>query len=173
MSVKNTDVMPYIRAQLTPDMKTLFDVGCGRPYLGFGAEEDMLLSLFEGWGIKAIDAWPEAIEWRKENGPPGEYWCADGADIEVPKSDVCMIHHVIEHMPKDAGLQLLEKLEAASKKLTIVGAPDGWFGDHVDIAHKTGNIHNQHLSTWTSDEMRERGYEVHQIEHVFIAFRKW
>ena len=154
----------YLRSEIFKD---------GKPYLGFVAEEDMLLSIFDGWQIKAIDIWPEAIEWRKANGPPGEYWCADGAAVDVPISDVCMIHHAIEHMPKDAGLHLLNKLERASQKLTIVGAPDGWFGDHIEIAQKTNNIHNQHLSAWTSDEMKARGYEVCQIEHVFIAFRSW
>ncbi len=55
------------------DAKTVLDVGCSMLQDGNPKSEDMLFSVFEGTEITAIDAFPDCVEWRKRNGPPGNY----------------------------------------------------------------------------------------------------
>lgn len=170
-SVRNSDLFDSITARLTPDMKSVLDVGCGTAESG----ED-LLALFPGWDIHGIDIWPDVIEWRLRHGPPGAYRTADAALANIPVTDVAVAHHVIEHMPKQGGLRLLERLEKHARKLVIVGAPHGWFGDNAHIAQATGNPFNRHVSTWTPDDLVSRGYEVEHFGRgcsnpCFLAFK--
>jgi hypothetical protein len=63
----------------------------------------------------------------------------------------------IEHLSKDDGLKLLDKIETLAKKLVIFETPNGF----VHQGPVDGNIYQVHLSGWKPSEFKKRGYKVY------------
>ena len=68
--------------------------------------------------------------------------------------DACVALDLIEHLPKDDGWQLLDDLEHCATQRVVIFTPNGFLPQHGhdDL--------QEHLSGWTPDEMRRRGYNV-------------
>jgi len=77
-------------------------------------------------------------------------------DFKEKSFDAVIMIEVLEHLDKNTGDKLLKKIEKWAKKKVIVTTPNGF------VAQKSldSNPLQQHLSGWTAQEMRNRGYSV-------------
>lgn len=72
-----------------------------------------------------------------------------------PEFDLVVACEILEHLPRDAGEQLLARLEEGTEKV-IVSTPNG-----RDLRGPIGgNPAEAHLSVWNVADFKTRGYEV-------------
>jgi hypothetical protein len=75
-----------------------------------------------------------------------------GRDVQM----VTMLH-VIEHVPKRLGDDLLDRAERLSNRFVVVETPNGFQPQGPEY----GNEAQRHLSGWFPQDFRGRGYDVH------------
>lgn len=132
--------------------KSLLDVGCGKdsPIANFSKKIRSV----------GVDAFLPAIEESREKGIHDDYCNIDVLDIDKnfrsDSFDCVLASDLIEHLEKDEGDLLIEKMEKLAQKKVIIFTPNGFLpqGELED------NSWQVHKSGWYVDEMRERGYEV-------------
>lgn len=91
--------------------------------------------------------------------------------------DYVVLLDVLEHLNKKSGRQLLLDLENVARKAVIISTPNGYV--HQDAIDN--NPWQRHLSGWTYNEMRSRGYGVYGIngykhlrtELAEMKFKPW
>jgi hypothetical protein len=67
--------------------------------------------------------------------------------------------HCIEHLQKEDGIKLLDMMERLSGKLVIIETPNGF----VHQSPTRDNPWQEHLSGWTINDFRSRGFKVRGI----------
>ena len=176
VSPRNSDFIPYIQKCLRPEISTVLDIGCGKLWDGNPPTEDYLLSVFSSPRVRVtgIDIFPECIEWRKENGLPGEYICMDALSATKlgRKFDLVICHHVIEHFDKEVSRQFVREIENLATKQIIIGAPVGFTNtDYAVSLH--GNENERHRCGWTPDEFISLGFNlVYIYAGAFLVEKK-
>lgn len=82
------------------------------------------------------------------------------------KFEVIALLDVLEHLTKTDGNILLQRLESWDNQKIVIWTPDGFLEqDEYD-----GNPYMKHLSGWTAEEMRQRGYRVDKINrHIWCV----
>lgn len=63
---------------------------------------------------------------------------------------------VIEHVDQEAGEQLIRSMERIARSKVVIFTPNGFLPQRP----YESNPFQEHLSGWTADEMRSRGYRV-------------
>lgn len=135
------------------DAQSLLDVGCGTdsPVRYISKRPERLVG---------VDGFQPSIDESNKKNIHDDYVCANLLDIDKhfdQNSYECvMALDVIEHFQKEKGLELLEKLESLASKHVIIFTPNGFLPQE----EHSGNILQKHISGWTVEEMRQRGYEV-------------
>jgi SAM-dependent methyltransferase len=173
VSPRNSDFIPHIRLCLRSDIATVLDIGCGKLWDGNPPSEDYLLTIFSSpkFCVTGIDIFPDCIDWRKENGPPGEYICMDALEAcnLGRRFDLVICHHVIEHFDKETSRRLVANIESLATKQIIIDAPVGF--TNTDYAVKLhGNEYERHKCGWTPDEFMAEGYSVvHAYAGAFLV----
>lgn len=74
-----------------------------------------------------------------------------------PRADVVTLFGVLEHLTRNAGLEILEKIEKLSDKFILIETPNGF----VPQGPEFGNPYQRHLSGWTPADFEAFGYQVH------------
>lgn len=173
-TARNGDNIPHIKGLVPPGAKSILDVGCGMLHDGNPPTEDILHALCIGkdYVVTGIDLSPECVRWRKNNGPHGEYMVMDARDVHTLRKrfDIVILHHVIEHLPKDDGRILLDTLEGMYGDLLVVATPTGFVDTEYNV-RLHGNKLERHVSGWEIAEFRDRGYYIRQIKNQFLAFK--
>ncbi len=82
-----------------------------------------------------------------------------GVDFEEKSFDAVVLLDVIEHLPKEEGLGLLEKMERWAKQKVIVFTPNGFLRQ----GHYDENPLMEHRSGWTTAEFKSRGFRVRGV----------
>ena len=140
------------------DCKVAVDIGCGsRSHLS--AFRPKIVTI-------GIDAHPAAIDNAKKNQLHDHYIIADivktGVDEIIKQAegvggiDLVCLYEVIEHLPKSAGFEILERCERLTRKMVIVETPNGF----VEQGPEFGNEFQRHLSGWFIHDFEGRGYKV-------------
>jgi SAM-dependent methyltransferase len=70
--------------------------------------------------------------------------------------DLVTLYHVIEHIPKRRGYELLERCEELTRKFVVVATPNGFLPQGPEY----GNESQRHLSGWFSHDFEGLGYDV-------------
>jgi hypothetical protein len=176
-SPRNSDFIPYIQSCLRHDISTVLDIGCGKLWDGNPPSEDYLLTIFSSpkFHVTGIDIFSECVEWRRQNGPPGEYILMDALDAQKKlgrRFDLVICHHVIEHFDKETSLQFVKDIEKLATKQIIVGAPVGFTNtEYAVVLH--GNEYERHKCGWTTDEFSALGYDlIHNYAGAFLVEKK-
>lgn len=86
------------------------------------------------------------------------------------KFDLIIAHHVLEHMGKKESEEILQEIEKKAIKQVIIGAPIGFTNTEYAVS-----LHNNpfelHQCGWKPEEFEQRGYSIHIIKNVFLAFK--
>jgi len=122
----------------------------------------------------------EGIEWSDDclayiRSKGVEAIKADLTQIERVDSDVVTFFDTLEHLTKEAALELLEVVDA-KQIVMFIPVQDKYRGSGLDEllekqqAHQDNNEQmRQHLSLWTPEELEEMGYKVWYRENYFGA----
>jgi len=157
-------IKPLIKSQLpgsyyselkreVEDCNTLLDVGCG-------SDSPIRYLRKRCKSAVGVDGHLDSIIKSQLQGIHDEYCQINILDIDQrfpEKSFDCVLaSDVIEHLPKEQGLELIEKMEKISRDRVIIFTPNGFLSQS---AH-SGNPYQEHLSGWEVGEMRQLGYDV-------------
>ncbi|HEV2210478.1 MAG TPA: class I SAM-dependent methyltransferase [Verrucomicrobiae bacterium] len=130
--------------------QTVLDVGCGN---------SSPLKFVHGVQLVGMDGYAPALEEARKTGTHDEYVLGDvkkiGELLAGRKFDACIALDVIEHLEKADGWRMLESMERLATKRVVIFTPNGF----MPQKSKDGDL-QEHLSGWTADEMRSRGYRV-------------
>lgn len=90
-----------------------------------------------------------------------EYFLGNLFDLDAVTGafGAVIANDVIEHMDRDRGEALLEKMEYWSPKKIVVTTPNGW----LPQGEIEGNPFQHYLSAWRVDDFTARGYKVYGL----------
>lgn len=132
------------------DCSSVLDLGCGNA---------SPLRFVPHVHLTGVDGYPPAIEEAKKTGTHDEYFTTDvlaaGGLLRDRRFDACVALDVIEHLHKEDGWRMLDNMERMATRRVIIFTPNGFIpqqSQHGDL--------QEHLSGWTAEEMRARGYRV-------------
>lgn len=138
--------------KVTRDYATLLDVGCGKG--------SPVQYLHEGLYSVGVDIFEPALEMSKQHGIHNEYKKMNVLDIdqafEKDSFECVLASDLIEHLTKEEGLTLIDKMETIAQKRIIIFTPRGFV--HQD--EYEDNPWQEHKSGWEVAEMREKGYDI-------------
>ncbi len=130
--------------------KSVLDVGCGKI---------SPMRFLPSAHLVGFDGYAPDLEEARRNRTHNEYIRGDVRSLRElfpgRRFEACVALDVIEHLPKEEGWRMLEAMEALATRRVVIFTPNGF----VPQKSKDGDL-QEHLSGWTADEMRPRGYEV-------------
>jgi SAM-dependent methyltransferase len=135
------------------DARSLLDIGCGiaSPLARFERKPEKTVG---------VDGFMPSIEESRRRGIHDDYVCCDilevGSKFPAGSFECVMALDVIEHLPKEKGLDLLRQMEQVSSRRVIIFTPNGFLAQ----AEHSNNPLQVHLSGWSVKEMREMGFRV-------------
>lgn len=132
---------------------SLLDVGCG----AYSPIKDIQAKPAKTTGI---DAFEPSIERSRADGIHANYVLGDILSIQErfgPNAyDTVLASDVIEHLPKEEGYKLLDRMESVASKNVIVFTPNGF----LKQGEYDKNPYQVHRSGWSVSDLAERGYKV-------------
>ena len=144
------------------ESETILDVGCGQGY------PMQLIKMVREVKATGIDLFDDYIKEAKNLGIYEKVIRGDVTKLKIkPNSyDAVICLQVIEHVSKKNGLKMIEKMEEIAKKQVIIATPVDYF-EHPDM---DDNKLQRHLSAWSDDDFKKRGYIVkHQGLSLFFG----
>ena len=140
------------------ECRRVLDVGCGtRTPLGAGSAHGV-----ESVGLDASEA---VLEQARAAGLHDSYIHGDIMSTDAEEIlagaggrpfDVVIVSHVIEHLPRPAGHELLALCERLTDKFIVIETPNGF----LEQGPEYGNPRQRHLSGWFSHDFEGYGYSV-------------
>ena len=79
-----------------------------------------------------------------------------GKKFKENSFDCVLASDIIEHLPKEQGLELLDIMEKIAKKKVIIMTPNGF----LQQGEYDNNPFQIHKAGYTAKEFREKGYKV-------------
>jgi hypothetical protein len=142
---------------------TLLDLGCGRA----SPAGKLLPHLRHSVGV---DLHAPSLRASRHAGLHHEYAQGDVLASEemfgARSFDCVTALDLIEHLSRTDGLKLLDTMERIARRKVILFTPNGWLSQPA----YDGNTLQEHLSGWTVEDFRGRGYRVYGI-HGWRALR--
>jgi SAM-dependent methyltransferase len=130
--------------------RTVLDVGCGHL---------SPLRFLSHARLTGLDAYEPALEEARKNGTHDEFILGDVTHLKevLPGRhfDACVALDVIEHLRKEQGQAMVQAMEGIAARAVVIFTPNGF----IPQRSKEGDL-QEHLSGWTTAEMRSLGYEV-------------
>jgi SAM-dependent methyltransferase len=130
------------------DCESVLDLGCG-PFSPLQYAKNVKYSI----GVEAFAPYMEESKKRKIHS---EYIQKKVQEVDFPEKsfDAVIMIEVIEHLPKEAGFEMLKKAEKWAKKKVIVSTPNGF----LPQLERDNNLLQRHLSGWELNEMKALGF---------------
>lgn len=132
------------------DCQKVLDIGCG-PDSPLKYCRNVKYSLgVEPFGLYFRQA--------KEQKIHTEYLNKKIENLDFPQNcfDAVILIEVLEHLPKEAGLKILQKAEEWAEKKIVVSTPNGFLSQ----GELDGNKLQKHLSGWSVDDFKKLGFKV-------------
>lgn len=152
---------PYVK-EATKNGESLLSLCCG---IGFE------LSGLNTQDVTAVDIAPQYLQEVTGRCPQAKTVCSDS--LEYVKNqpdnsvDVISIIDGIEHMDKQAGLELIEHMKRVAAKQILLFTPQGPHDDgylrnepHNAWGIEGADEHQTHKSGWTAKELEDLGFEL-------------
>jgi hypothetical protein len=156
MRISRVDQVGAALAQRCDSGSTIVDIGCGNnsPVRNFAS----------GLRIVGVDQHQKAMKEAKGRHTHDAFVLADIlSDFEevvraTRDEDIQLVTllHVIEHVPKRLGLDLLEAAEALTQRFVLIETPNGFLPQGPEY----GNEGQRHLSGWFAHDFLGLGYKV-------------
>jgi SAM-dependent methyltransferase len=131
--------------------KTVLDVGCGTSLIS----RELGVSHCVG-----IEGFRPAFEDARRLKTQDEIICGDIRNLtdyfKPGQFDACVALDVIEHLPKEDGLKLIQNMELITKKKVVFFTPNGF----LPQKQSADSDLQAHFSGWEVEEMRRHGYNV-------------
>ena len=133
--------------------ESVIDIGCGinSPVAHLSSRPRFLVG---------VDGFQPSIDESRKRSIHDEYVCSDLLNIdkafEPGTFETAIALDVIEHFPKEKGLELMQKMEKLASKRVIIFTPNGFLPQD----EHSGNPLQKHVSGWSVEEMRQYGYRV-------------
>ena len=142
--------------EIPKDVESLIDVGCGRGIVGAITRIYRTPKRLVG-----IDIFQDYIDFCKKYSIYDEVLRLDLRSAQLPFNDrefsVATCIETIEHLPRQQGEKLLNELHRIAD-LVIVSTPSAFF--RQPKSHVKSNPFQAHVSKWTVEDFRKRGYDV-------------
>lgn len=130
--------------------QSILDIGCG---------DCSPMRFLPAGRLIGLDGYAPALDQARQHRTHDEYVLGDVkriADLFPNRRfEACIALDVIEHLQKEDGWRMLESMEKLATRRVVIFTPNGF----VPQKSKDGDL-QEHLSGWTPDEMRKRGYRV-------------
>ena len=147
------------------DCESVLDVGCG--------DNSPLRLLNNRFSLVGVDGYKKAIDSSKKRGIHKKYIYCDVKDllnkVKQKSFDAVVALDLIEHLTKDDGYKFLKDIEKIAKKKLIIVTPNGFI-----VQLSKSNQLQQHLSGWTTEDFRKRGFKVkglYGLKLILLPFR--
>lgn len=134
------------------DSGSLLDIGCGdnSPIRSFSSRLHSI----------GVDTFEPSLEKSRRRRIHNEYLCARVEDIgkhfQSRSIDCVLALDLIEHLPKEAGLSLIQTMERIARKRVILYTPNGF----LPQGEYDNNPWQVHQSGWEVEELQSLGYQV-------------
>jgi SAM-dependent methyltransferase len=146
----------------------VLDIGCGYGLFGYilRFERDYRGELI------GLDAHPPYI--RKLKRHSGAVYdslvIADARHLPFRDGavDTVLASEVIEHLPREGGLELIREAERVGRRLALFTTPRG----HLPQGSHGGNDLEAHLSGWSERDFADRGYGIAYAGGVQMMLKK-
>ena len=135
------------------DCESVLDLGCG-PSSPLQNCKNIKYSV----GVEAFGPYMEESKKKKIHS---EYLDKKIEDLNFPENsfDAVIMIEVLEHLPEDVGLKILEKAEKWAKKKIIISSPNGFLAQkEVD-----NNPMQKHLSGWNYEKMKRLNFKCYGL----------
>lgn len=143
----------------TADCESVLELGCGT------CDK---LAVCQCWCREGVDAhepylalasrrWKERVHMLHEEGASD---FAEEAAFRGREWDAVLMIDFIEHLEKGAGEKLLETCKSLAHRRIILYCPEGWFPQDQDIYDLGGEYWQTHRSSWTYEDLEQRGFKV-------------
>jgi len=133
------------------DTKNVLDVGCGSC--------SPIRYIEHNQYRVGIDIWEKSIQKSKERKLHDFYIIGDVLALTQtfkPKHfDLVICFDVLEHLPKEKGFKLIEAMQRAGKKVSII-VPLGEF----EQGEEGGNPYQKHKSAWQPTDFEKLGFNT-------------
>jgi SAM-dependent methyltransferase len=146
--------------------RTILDIGCGCGKYGLLAKEYLRDKPYiDGWkkvervdGLEVFDKYITDIQ----KAIYDNLYIGDATEIEIGDYELYMLIDSIEHMPKDKGLELVNKLKNKGK--VLIATPKKFEVHPV----RYGNSHEEHISHYTYKDFNGKDYSNNDSLIVLI-----
>lgn len=138
----------YCLQQELKDCESVLDLGCG-PSSPLQYCKNIKYSV-------GVEAFGPYLKESKKKKIHTEYFNKKIEELDFPEDsfDAVIMIEVLEHLPKNIGIETLKKAERWARKKVIVSSPNGFlFQKELD-----NNPLQRHLSGWSPEEMQSFGY---------------
>jgi len=152
--------------------QSFLDVGLGNGKIGFIARDLLDVMLGEryhkkDWKVKidGIEIFPDYIQ-DHQKAIYDDIYIGNALEVidGLDKYEMVYIGDVLEHFEKDDGWKMLDKMADHSSNYMIVSVP---LGDNWKQPAIYGNPHEEHLSSWSLEEL-----EPYSIAKELLDFPK-
>ncbi|MHB8189931.1 MAG: class I SAM-dependent methyltransferase [Ferrimicrobium sp.] len=150
-----TTLIPTVKSRVEKELRgfqTVLDLGCG---------SDSFVPLIGRFDqVVGVEADLASVNLARASGHYSQVYCADLCEIEFPERsfDAVVLIEVIEHMPFEEGLKLIEKAKLWTRGKLLITTPNGFWPQGALY----GNDYQRHISGWNirdleNIEMKVRG----------------
>lgn len=137
------------------DISSVLDVGCGYD----SVLKDVLSDKIDVFSVGTDICFNDLIVSRQKKIHNG-YVCADIKKLcfKEKSFDVVLCMHVIEHLERDMGYEVIKMFEKIAKKKIIMGIPNKARTPSYYI--EEGELRTGHRSYWSAKNLSSLGYKV-------------
>lgn len=155
--------VPELLAKIPLDARRILDLGCGKGLIGY-----LMISYREPEWLVGVDVFPAYLEHCRYHNLYDETICMNLAeDISVLERsfDTIVAADLLEHMPKEAGSRLLDRIAEKGRAILAVTAS---FQENPEY---DGNPNMKRLSSWETGEFQKKGFQCQGIGGWILAWK--
>ena len=141
--------LDYCLQKELSDCESVLDLGCGP-----SSPLQYCKNIRHSVGVEAFAPY---LEKAKEKKTHTEFIEKMIEEVDFPENsfDAVIMIEVLEHLPKDAGIEIIKKAEKWARKKVVVTCPNGF----LPQKELDDNPMQKHLSGWKLSEMKKIGFK--------------
>lgn len=142
------DYIFCLRKELS-SCQSILDLGCG--------QNSPIRHVSTLYSV-GVDITAKYVQLSKQSQIHSQYIVADLLNVEFKSKtfDAVIALDAIEHLTKDQGYKLINKMEEWAKKKVIIFTPNGF----LEQGPRDGNPYRIHKSGWHNEDFLRLGYSV-------------